>query len=386
MIKRKAQILFLLFVISGAAVSLRASAEYEYFAEVEAVRKPDTLTLLFAEEPGTGIYLLVEDGETIGEVEIISVIAAQRSRIRYRAVSRYRLKKKESIRLLRAGVRVALMKMRDPYSKGSEEMYFEERIVYRSGIISVNDGREMLLVPGGKFIMGSDDRERDEYPAHKVYLDDYYIDKYEVSNSEFMTYVRKTGAAPPISWKKGKFDPAEGDLPVLVTYYEAEGYARWAGKRLPTEEEWEKAARGADGARIYPWGAAFSPDRANCAEVRMPGGRKAAPGTAADKKTGLLMPVTSFGDKGASPYGVVNMAGNALEWTSSWYQPYRGNTFRSGKYGTQYKVVRGGAFFSRADELRVSRREIGGVPSLSRDNLAGFRCVRGATQLDRMNE
>jgi hypothetical protein len=117
MIKRKAQILFLLFLISGAAVSLRGAAEYEYFAQVESVRKPDALTLLFTEEPATGVYLLVDEGETIGEVEIVSVIAAQKTRLQYRAVSRYRLKKKESHPPAESRRQGGLMKIRIPTAR-----------------------------------------------------------------------------------------------------------------------------------------------------------------------------------------------------------------------------------------------------------------------------
>jgi formylglycine-generating enzyme required for sulfatase activity len=190
------------------------------------------------------------------------------------------------------------------------------------------------------------------------------------------------------------FPEGEGALPVAVTYREAEAYAQWAGKRLPTEEEWEKAARGRGNlpgeergtTYRYPWGVSFNPEKANCAEFW------------ADEKTGAhmkmrfqiaaggLMPVTAFDPEGASPYGAVNMAGNAREWTSSWYMPYRGNTSKEGKeyrmYGRQYKVVRGGSWYSTRHRLRVTSREVGGVPSLHADNLSGFRCVREPDVLD----
>ena len=206
----------------------------------------------------------------------------------------------------------------------------------------------MMRVPAGEFIMGADDRAENERPAHRVALPDYYIDKYEVSNAQYKKFCEATGHALPLNpwWTKQYLNTddylnAFPDSPVIgISWEDAAAFARWAGKRLPTEEEWEKAAswgRDAQNKRPWPWGDAFSQQRANV-------------GTNGPK------PVADFAT-GASAYGILNMAGNVSEWTDSYYQPFQGNQGNDARYGTNYRVTRGGSFRGDADRVRTSRRD-----------------------------
>lgn len=162
----------------------------------------------------------------------------------------------------------------------------------------------MILIPAGDFLMGSPENEghadRDEIPQRRVFVPDFYIDQFEVSNIEYKRFVDATGYPAPQSWVDNKYPVDDDFFPVSeVSWWDATCYARWIGKRLPTEVEWEKAARGTDGRR-FPWGDKFSSDLANNAEGMM-------------ETTAKL--------EGASPYGVVNMVGNVAEWTASVYDP-----------------------------------------------------------------
>jgi formylglycine-generating enzyme required for sulfatase activity len=163
----------------------------------------------------------------------------------------------------------------------------------------------MVRVPAGEFRIGSLPGERwtdpDELPQRVLDLPAFYIDQFEVTNIDYKRFVDAVGWRPPPGWKDGVYAEGAEFYPVVeVTWWDAAAYARWAGKRLPTEEEWEKAARGPDGER-YPWGGDWDPERAN-------------------NDTDLLPAVSKL--EGASPYGAVNMAGNAAEWTASVYAPY----------------------------------------------------------------
>lgn len=170
----------------------------------------------------------------------------------------------------------------------------------------VQEEREgMVLVPAGEFTMGSARDEKwvdaDEAPQRVVQVPAFFIDELEVTNIQYKRFLDATGWPPPPSWKDDNYPEDEDFLPVTeVTWWDATAYARWADKRLPTEAEWEKAARDAD-SRRFPWGDAFSPDRANNDLVLLPAGAK---------------------PDGASPYGAFDMAGNAAEWTASIYAPY----------------------------------------------------------------
>ncbi|HOT44695.1 MAG TPA: SUMF1/EgtB/PvdO family nonheme iron enzyme [Spirochaetota bacterium] len=401
MVSRKIKFHMLLALTAAAQCllpGLSAVTEFDIMGRIESVAKENNIVILLSERPRETSYYIIQDKTVYGTIEIESVVFNRTGRYTYRAAARYTLTNRQFSRLIRAGVDIALVA---PRKKGEREFADEaparER-GYRRSITTDKDRRQMVLVPEGKFVCGSNNGDRDEMPEHTDYADNFYIDVHEVSNQDYLRFVEAGNVKPPLSWQGGRYREGEGGLPVMVTYFEAEAYARWAGKRLPTEKEWEKAARGPGRASgeadarnfIYPWGRVYGAERANGADFW------------ADEKTGAhlkkrfgaatkgLMPVNSFDPEGASPCGALNMAGNAREWTSSWYMPYEGNRSREGKefkrYGKQFKVVRGGSWYSQRYRLRVSSREIGGMPNLYSDNMAGFRCVKDVEVTDREKE
>ena len=227
------------------------------------------------------------------------------------------------------------------------------------------DGAAALLVPAGNFVMG-DDRES---PIREIYLDTFYIDKYEVTISRYAKFLAATGGArPPEGWQPLHRESA-GLLPVVgVDWHDAEAYCRWAGKRLPTESEWEKAARGGDG-RNYPWGN----DEPTPAHANF--------GKSADGPyTGGLAPVETH-PAGKSPYGVYDLAGNASEWVSDWFAAslVRGDMRNpKGPENGTVKVIRGGGWYDPPDRLNSSRR-MHARPATRADDL-GFRCAKDFRQ------
>ncbi len=234
------------------------------------------------------------------------------------------------------------------------------------------------LIPASAFIMGTDIEpfygtilaqsryaKLDEAPIHVRFLEPYRIARYPVTNAEYEVFVNVTGHTPPPHWIGGKVPAAEATLPVVhVSWEDANAYAQWSQGRLPTEGEWEKAARGADG-RIYPWGNEFKP--------------------AANQDTDLLADQpTPVGHRPSvvSPYGVHDVAGNVWEWTADWYQPYKGNTHRDSDYGEKHKVLRGGSWLEVRDQtanryFRCANR-LHAPPNFTASNI-GFRCVRDVT-------
>ncbi|HEC19756.1 MAG TPA: formylglycine-generating enzyme family protein [Gammaproteobacteria bacterium] len=192
---------------------------------------------------------------------------------------------------------------------------------------------EMVLIPAGEFIMGSDSRLPDEGPQHRVTLPAFYIDKYEVTNLQYKKFNDATHGRSPRHWRNRTFPPGKADHPVVyVTWDNANDYCHWAGKRLPTDAEWEKAARGTDG-RMFPWGDEFDTAKANTPVRWQEIGQ-----------FGDTTPVGAFGE-GKSPYGVYDMSGNVWEWTASWYKAYPGNKTPSESYGERYKTLKGGSWF-----------------------------------------
>jgi formylglycine-generating enzyme required for sulfatase activity len=220
------------------------------------------------------------------------------------------------------------------------------------------DDVEMVEIPAGTFMMGSedDDADRDERPTARIFVDTFRIDKVEVTNGHYVRCVAAGQCTVPVGG-----DPAErarADQPVtILSWRQAAAYCRWAGKRLPTEAEWEKAARGPDGRR-YPWGEAFEPDRANAGH------------------TLGLGPVGQH-PAGASPYGVLDMAGSVWEWTSSLYRPYPYDPSdgREDPDARGARVNRGGSWYYRAWYVRTTYRATADQ-SYRRVRDLGARCAR----------
>lgn len=227
------------------------------------------------------------------------------------------------------------------------------------------DGSVMVYVPPGPFPMGSLDGDEDERPVHEVYLDGYYIDKHEVSWGQWrlsgLPYSKTIGERRP------RPEPPDwgivDDQPVLnVSWQDAQSYVEWAGKRLPTEAEWEKAARGTDG-RKYPWGSE-PPDFEKAVWKDHP------------ISLTSTAPVTCCA-AGASPYGALNMAGNVYEWCQDVYDPGfyadspKKNPVNEGP--GRYRVLRGGAFVLEVPDLRSSYRYR--LLEVDRAPYIGFRTV-----------
>jgi formylglycine-generating enzyme required for sulfatase activity len=254
-------------------------------------------------------------------------------------------------------------------------MYPDRFVVYPQ------DGAEMVWVPGGSFTMGSAPGEGhdDEHPQHEVILPGYWIDRTEVTNEQyarFLSWIQQTGdhdrcfTGEPSDGDAKDHTPRFWDDPtwntprqpvVGVDWFDAYAYAAWAGKRLPTEAEWEKAARGTDGRR-YPWGDAWDATLCNSSEREEP----------------LTVDVRSYPD-GVSPHGCLNMAGNVEEWCadgydSEYYQNYPSES-PTGPVGRNSRLLRGGGWFDVSVGCRTTCRDEGGFIPIFRSGYAGFRCV-----------
>lgn len=287
------------------------------------------------------------------------------------------------------------------------------------------DSGAMVAVPAGSFILGSNKTDADgkqqeyglvnplyvdEHPRQTQTLGPFMIDTYEVSNAQYKQFVRQTGRKEPFAWTQNGYNllperlkatdletlrwiaseyfkldldvpslPREALLKAMfsdqhikdrmpvsgVTWFDARDYCRWAGKRLPTEFEWEKAARGSDGL-VYPWGNDWDPDITNT-------------GDNTDWPDGIA-PVGSF-PRNRSPYGAYDMSGNVWEWVQSWYKPYPGSTLQRDGFGEKNKVLRGGGggvgHYALSMFYRGAARSFAPPTTSSHD--IGFRCAKSAT-------
>lgn len=245
---------------------------------------------------------------------------------------------------------------------------------------------DMEFIPAGEFTMGSSEGDLEyamdlclaysfltcnrglvdgEYPQRSVFVGAFYIDIHEVTNAEYLECVQAGPCEPPqesSSWTRDSYygNPVYDDYPVIhVSWYQADTYCQWAGKRLPTEAEWEKAARGTDGL-VWPWGDQWHEARLNCCA-------NARDTTRVENHPG-----------GASPYGLYDLAGNVSEWVADWYDPayYKTAPDRNpaGASSGRSRVQRGGSWQSLTYGVRAANRRSGHPESTSDD--VGFRCAK----------
>ena len=222
------------------------------------------------------------------------------------------------------------------------------------------DGSVLVAIPGGTFTMGSDDGSSNEKPSHRVTLQPYYIGKTPVTNAQYRRFVSATGHQSAGRWDDYASRWGDQAPVVCVSWSDANAYCRWAGLRLPTEAEWEYAARGTDG-RAYPWGNPWDPSRC----------RNSVGGNA-----GSAVAVGSY-PNGASPFGCLDMAGNVLQWCASLYRPYpySATDGREDVGASGDRVLRGGSWYFYNPSFFRSASRASLAPD-DRNNSLGFRVAR----------
>ena len=244
--------------------------------------------------------------------------------------------------------------------------------------VTAKDEAPMVVIPAGEFTMGADDGRGNERPVHSITLPAYAIDQFEVTMELYDKFLQATGQMPPPLWDPEAVSAA-GDRPAVgLTWKDAHAYCKWAGKRLPTEAEWEKAARGTD-ARRFPWGH-MQPfvDIANYNR----GVWVSYPITLVKVKSGIKGMSIRHGLKtgGKSPYGLYHMAGNAAEWVADWYdREYYGKSPKESPKGPEKgdkRVIRGGSWSDTPVGIRSTAR-VSAEPNYQ-DQTLGVRCAMDA--------
>jgi formylglycine-generating enzyme required for sulfatase activity len=227
-----------------------------------------------------------------------------------------------------------------------------------------NDGAPAVLIPSGAFIMGNGE----DSPRREIFVDGFYLDKYEVSVARYAAFLKATGnVGAPEEWNTVDI-ARDGELPVVgVDWQDASGYCQWAGRRLPTEAEWEKAARGSD-ERKFPWGNdAPTDERARFLKAYQNPVYKDG-----------VAPVGSH-PKGVSPFSIHDLSGNVWEWVADWFSesfPPTDARNPKGPNSGSAKVLRGGGWYDPPERVTATKRMY--APAEYRDDSVGFRCARDA--------
>ena len=253
---------------------------------------------------------------------------------------------------------------------------------------------KMVFIPSGSFIMGCDDGRKDERPEHSVYLDAFEIDQFEVTNIQYQRFIVETGIIPPRYWSGQDYPEGQDIFPVVgIRWKDAEAYCTWAGKRLPTEAEWEKSCRGDHGS-IYPWGNIPHPEYGNVGIP--PDGPTPEMWEEAwnylvlspnQEKTPMIKPIGSY-PAGTSPYGLLDLVGNASEWTADRYnwdgywqvsavnpfvsEPTWNHVLRGSAWLMPFGTTLDGFDYSRCSARSSSHGD-------TRDARMGFRCARSVS-------
>lgn len=227
---------------------------------------------------------------------------------------------------------------------------------------------DMILIPAGVFRMGSDEFDF-EAPPHEVDVAAFSIDRYPVTNAAYARFIADTGHEAPADWDDSMIGPLKDHPVARVTWTSASAYAEWAGKRLPSEAEWEKASRGTDGRR-WPWGDTF--DESHCIVW--------------DHAMALDLTTTPVDahPSGASPYGVEEMAGNVEEWVADAFLPYPGSSHDSPSASGELRVLRGGSWFFTQEHARCAYRRgaLADFDGWTQAGGPGFRCAMDAPPTD----
>jgi len=264
-------------------------------------------------------------------------------------------------------------------ASAADEMKHSQSGEVDEGFVDGPQG-SMIQIPEGEFVMGDNDGSRNERPEHTVWLDAYFIDRYEVTMADYQKILdHDYSIEPPPLWDDGAATGKVGNRPAVgITWTAAKRYCKWVGKRLPTEAEWEKGARGTDGRR-YPWGH-MQPfvDIANYNQGTT--GWVSYPITLSPVTSGTKGMSIRHGLKegGKSAYGLYHMAGNAIEWVNDWYDRYyyedSPKKNPQGPAEGEFKVLRGGSWEDQPVNLRVMARSKAEVDF--QDLTTGFRCAK----------